>query len=276
MEHLEGTFPGHGGTQLYYQCWRPETAAGAVLALVHGFFEHSGRYADFAHWFASRGYAVLALDQRGHGRSPGKRGRMDSLAQSRGDIRGLLQLAQAMMPDTPLFLLGHSQGGLLVLSYVLHDPSGIRGVVGLSPCLEQRLIPRSLVPVIKVLSRVAPWLSVSYRLDPATLTHDPGIRENYRGDPLVHGQASPWTAALLLGAADWTMAHANDLRLPCLILHGAKDVVCEPEAAASFCERVPPGDCARIEYEGFYHEILNEIGKEQVLMDLKVWLDRHL
>lgn len=201
---------------------------------------------------------------------------MDSLAQARGDIRGLLQLARDEMPDSPLFLLGHSQGGLLVLNYVLHEPSGIQGVVGLSPCLQQRLIPQAMIPLIEVLSRVAPGLTVSYRLDPKTLTHDPAVRVVYRSDPLVHGRASPRTAALLLAAADWTMAHANDLRLPCLLLHGANDVVCEPKASVSFCERLPLADKAWIEYEGFYHEILNEIDREQVLADIKAWLNRHL
>jgi alpha-beta hydrolase superfamily lysophospholipase len=276
MDHAEGTFPGDGGTPLYYQCWRPKTAARAILALVHGFFEHSGRYGNLVNWLVPRGYAVFALDQRGHGRSPGKRGQMDSLSQFYGDLRGFFQLIRAEVPNVPLFLLGHSQGGLLILNYVLHDPSGIRGVVTSSPCLRQRLIPPALIPVTKVLSRLAPWLSVRYRLDPAALTHDPAVIEAYKSDPLVHSRGRPRTAALLLAAADWTMAHAHDLRVPCLILHGSNDRVCAPEAAVAFCERVPLADKERIEYEGFYHELLNEIGKERVLADMEAWLDRHL
>jgi alpha-beta hydrolase superfamily lysophospholipase len=276
MDHAEGTFPGDGGTPLYYQCWLPQTTTRAVLAVVHGFFEHSGRYENLANWLVPRGYAVFALDQRGHGRSPGKRGQLDSLDQVHGDIRGFLALAHAEVPDVPLFLFGHSQGGLLVLNYVLHDPSGVRGVVTSSPCLRQRLIPQALIPVIKVLSRVAPWLSVQYRLDPAALTHDPAVVEAYESDPLVHGRGRPRTAAMLFAAADWTMAHAHDLRVPCLILHGADDKLCAPEAAAEFCGRVPLTDKTRIEYPGFYHEVLNEIGKERVLADMEAWLDRHL
>ncbi|RPI58114.1 MAG: alpha/beta hydrolase, partial [Chloroflexi bacterium] len=129
MEHFEGTFRGEGGIELYYQGWRPEGTPRATLAIVPGFGEHGGRYANVVNWFVPRGYAALAFDVRGNGRSPGQRGFVGSFQDYRGDLRAFLQVVRAREPEGRLFLLGHSQGGLMVLDYVLHDPSGLDGVV---------------------------------------------------------------------------------------------------------------------------------------------------
>jgi alpha-beta hydrolase superfamily lysophospholipase len=276
MEHEEGTFSGEGGLALYYQRWRPEGAPRAVLAVVHGFGEHSGRYGNVVDWFVPRGYAVYALDIRGHGRSPGQRGYIDSFAQVRDDIRAFLDLVQEQEPGQPLFLLGHSQGSLMVLDYVLRDPSGLTGVIASGSMLCPPGISPLLLQASRILSRVWPTCSLEVGLDVDALSRDKAVGEAYTNDPLVHGKGTPRLGNENMKAIAWTQAHAADLALPCLLVHGGADALCPPEASLTFFENVTLADKERIEYDGYYHEVFNDLGKEQVLADVEDWVARHL
>ena len=179
-------------------------------------------------------------------------------------------------PEAPLFLVGHSQGGLLVLDYVLHDPSGLAGVVSSGPVL----CPPGLSPLLFVLSRLLsrvwpdlPWRSASKRKPfPATRPWC----DAYVNDPLVHGKGTPRLGTEVLAAIDWTQAHAADLALPLLIVHGGADRLCAPGASRTFFENVTFPDKQRIEYEGYFHEVFNDVGKERVLADVEAWLEPRL
>jgi acylglycerol lipase len=276
MDHLEGTFKGQGGLELYYQRWRPESAPRAVLALVHGFGEHCGRYGNVVNWFVPRGYAVYGFDMCGHGRSPGKRGYIESYADVRADVRAFLDLVHSQEPGAPLFLLGHSQGGLTVLNYVLHDPSGLAGVVASGPLLCPPGISPVLLQLSKLLSRVAPGLAMETGLDATTLSRDKTVVDAYVNDPLVHGKATPRLGTELTATINWTQAHAAELSLPCLIVHGGADRLCAPQASREFFEKITFADKERREYEGYFHEVYNDVGKEKVLADVEAWLERHL
>jgi len=275
MDHFEGTFNGHGGTELYYQRWRPEVAPKATLAVVHGFGEHSGRYGNVVDWFVPQGYTVHAFDLRGHGRSPGKRGHINRFADVREDVRSFLTLVSREEPDRPVFLLGHSQGGLIVLNYVLHDPAGLAGVVASGPLLGQLAISPGLILMARILSRVLPSLALPSGIDATAISRDPAVVEAYVNDPLVHSLGTPRLATELIAAIEWTQAHAAELALPCLIVHGGADRLCAPEASRIFFEQVTFADKERREYEGYYHEVFNDVGKEQVLTDVQNWLERH-
>ncbi len=276
MDYATGTFKGEGATELYYQRWRPEGQPRAALAVIHGFGEHSGRYGNVVDWFVPRGYAVYAPDMRGHGNSPGQRGFIESFEQVRGDVRAFLALVHDQEPDCPLFLLGHSQGGLTVLNYVLHHPEGLAGVVASGPLLSQPGISPILIQLSKVLSRVWPTMSLEVGLDVNALSHDPAVVQAYVDDPLVHGKGTTRLGAEIAAATAWTQAHAADLALPCLIVHGGADKLCPPEASRIFFEQVTFADKERHEYEGYYHEVFNEVGKERVLAEVEAWLERHL
>jgi len=276
MEHQEGTFEGQGGTQLYYQHWRPEAEPRAVLAVVHGYGEHSGRYGNVVDWFVPRGYALLALDMRGHGRSPGQRGYIESFAQVREDVRAFLDTVHEQEPERPVFLIGHSQGGLTVLNYVLYDPSGLAGVVASGPLLSQLPLSPLLLQVSRLLSKAWPTLGLNVGVDAEALSHDQQVVEAYVNDPLVHGKGTPRLGTELTAAIEWTRAHAADMALPCLIVHGGADRLCAPEASRIFYEHIAYADKERIEYEGYYHELFNEVGKEKVLADVEAWLEKHL
>ena len=269
------TFTGHGGLELYYRCWRPEGRPKAVLPIVHGHGEHSGRYAHVADWFVPRGYSVYAFDLRGHGRSQGKRGALKDFGEYREDVRAFLDLVQEAEP-APVFLAGHSLGGLIVLNYVLRDPSGLAGVVASGPILSAPGLSPFLLWLSKVLARVWPSLVLDSGLDTSALSRDLAVVEAYVNDPLVHSKGSPSLANEMMGTVDWTQAHAAEMALPCLIVHGSEDRLCDPQASQVFIDNVTFPDKERIEYEGYYHEVYNEPGKEQVFADIEAWLERHL
>ncbi|MGD9046778.1 MAG: lysophospholipase [Anaerolineae bacterium] len=276
MAHLEATFKGDRDLELYYQCWQPETKPKAVLVVVHGHGEHSGRYSNVADWFVPRGYAVYAFDLRGHGRSAGKRGYIESFAEYRNDTAAFLDLVLSEESDSRVFLLGHSQGGLIVLNYALHDGAGLAGVVASGPVLAPPGISPFLIQLSKLLSSLWPGLTLETGMDTTALSRDPAVVEAYVNDPLVHGKGTPRLGAEMLVAIDWTQAHAAEMNLPCLIVHGSDDRLCPPEASQRFYENVTSADIERIEYEGYYHEVFNEPGKEKVLADVEAWLQRHI
>jgi alpha-beta hydrolase superfamily lysophospholipase len=277
MEHFEGTFRGQGDVELYYQSWRPQGfTSKATLAIVHGFGEHSGRYGNVVNWFVPRGYAAIAFDVRGNGRSPGRRGYVGSFEEYRGDVRAFLDLVRAREPEGPLFLLGHSQGGLMVLDYVLHDPSGLDGVIASSPALGRLPVSPYLVLLARALSRVWPGMSLATGLDVTALSRDESVVQAYVDDPLVHNLGTPRLGTELLAAIEWTQGHAGHLKLPCLIVHGTDDRICPCEASQAFFEACDCEDKERITYEGGYHELFNDVDKERVLADVEAWLERHM
>jgi alpha-beta hydrolase superfamily lysophospholipase len=276
MDHFEGTFQGDGNAELYYQRWLPQGTPKATLAVVHGFGEHSGRYGNVVDWFVPRGYTVYAFDMRGHGRSPGQRGFIERYAQVRGDVQAFLALVHNQQPEHPVFLLGHSQGGLTVLDYVLHHPEGLAGVVASGPLLSPPAVSPLLMPVSRLLSRVWPTLSMEVGLEVDALSRDRAVVDAYVHDPLVHGKGTPRLGAEVASTIDWTQAHAADMTLPCLIVHGGADRICDPAASRAFFDKVTFPDKERHEYEGYYHEVFNEVGKERVLADVETWLERHL
>jgi alpha-beta hydrolase superfamily lysophospholipase len=276
VDHFEGTFSGYSSLQLYYQRWRPESTPRAVLAVVHGFGEHSGRYGNVVDWFVPRGYAVYAFDLRGHGHSPGKRGYIESFEEIRGDVRTFLDLVHSQEPEGAVFLLGHSLGGLIVLEYVLRDGSGLEGVVASAPLLSEPGISPFLLLLGKVLSKVWPDLTLEVGLDVTALSRDTTVVEAYVNDPLVHGKGTPRLSTEIKVAIDWTQAHAADLALPCLVVYGELDRLCPTDASQVFSENVTIGSIERIGYEGYFHEVFNDLGKEKVLADVEAWLESHL
>lgn len=279
MAHQEGHFKTHDGLELYTQSWLPETAPKAHLVIVHGIGEHGGRYADFAAWFTPLGYAVHTFDHRGHGKSPGQRGHINDWAEFRGDVGCFLDGVRAALAGRPLFLAGHSLGGLIVLDYILHGVEGLRGVVASAPPLTwSASAPQWRIVVSRLLAHLVPRMAMPTGLEVAGLSHDPAVLEAYRTDPLVHGLATPAFAAAMDRTMRETMTRADTwpADLPLLIVHGGADPICPPEASARFFANVAARDKTRHVYPDFLHESFNEIGREQVLTDVQTWLDARL
>ncbi len=277
MDHFEGTFQGHGGVELYYQRWRPVATPKAALVVLHGFGEHSGRYGNVVDWFLPRGYVVYAFDMRGHGRSPGQRGYIESYAELRDDLRALLDVIRGEERAGAVFLLGHSQGALTALNYALHDPTELAGVIASGPTLDVDLpVSPVLIWLAKILSNIWPTFTLEVGLDATALSRDTAVVEAYVDDPLVHGKGTSRLGTEVMAAIDWTQAHAAELALPCLIVQGSDDRLAAPKASQTFFENVTYADKERIEYDGYYHEVFNEPGKDKVLADVEAWLERHL
>lgn len=277
MIHSEDTVRGYAGVNLYYQRWLPDTTPRAALAIVHGFGEHSGRYTNVIHRLVPAGYALYALDLRGHGRSPGQRGYVNRWTDYREDVGAFVRLVGEREAGRPLFLMGHSVGGLIVLEYAEQHPDGLRGVIASAPVLGQPGVSPALLTVARLLSRVAPRFSLNVGLDVTAISRDPAVVEAYRKDPLVHGKGTPRLSTELAGAVARTQAGAATWTLPLLIIHGAADRVAPAAASRAFFERVPATvDKVRVEIAEGYHEPHNDTSKQQALDILQDWLDRHV
>lgn len=276
MNHREGTFRGHGGLELYYQCWRPEGTPLAVLVLIHGFGEHSGRYMNVVNHLVPRGYAIWSFDHRGHGRSPGRRGFVRTWDEFREDIRLFLEMVRQQEGGLPVFLMGHSMGGLMVLEYALHHPEGLQGVIASGPALAQVGVSPVLLKIAQLMSRIWPSFTMDTGLDATSISRDPAVVAAYQADPLVHSKASARLGTEMARAMAWTHQNASRWRLPLLILHGGADRLVPPEGSRRFYEAVPIADKEYREYEGGYHEPHNDIHRDQVLQNLERWLEAHL
>jgi alpha-beta hydrolase superfamily lysophospholipase len=276
MQHMEGHFRGVNDLELYYQAWRPEAAPRAVLAITHGFGEHSGRYMNVVDYFVPRGYAVYGFDLRGHGRSPGKRGFIHAWSEYRGDTEAFLKMTAEKEPGRPLFLYGHSVGGLIVLEYVLHKPEGLKGVIASGPVLGAPGVSPFLLAISRILSVILPSFAMDTKLDATTISRDPLVVKAYQEDPLVHSIGTARLGTELNAATRWTQAHAQDIRLPLLIVHGAEDRLALPADSRRFFDHVTFADKERIEYPGGFHEPHNDIEHPKVMADIERWVKRHL
>ena len=272
--HVEGRFRGSVGSDLFFQCWLPAGPARAVVPIVHGHGEHSDRYGNVIARLVPAGYAVYGFDLRGHGRSPGHRGHIHRWSEYREDVTALLRLVQEREPGTPRFLLGHSLGGLIVLEYALRHPDGLTGVIASAPALEPTGVGnRRLLALAYVMSVLWPRYSRELGLDRSALVQEALLED--RDDGLAHGRLSARAAVEARRAIRWTKAHAADLRLPLLLIHGGGDRIISPAGSRAFYATVTHADKELHEYPDALHEPHNDVGHEEVIEALRDWLDRH-
>lgn len=271
--NIRGTIHGHDGIELFEQSWLPEGAIRGVVAIVHGIGEHSGRYGYLVERLTDRGFAVAALDNRGHGRSAGIRGHIDSWADYREDVRMFLRYVHATFPGSPVFLYGHSLGALIVTDYVLSYPDGIDGlIVSGHPMRPTGAVKPFLIFVARLLSRFAPKTSLSLGLSYDTLSRDPDVLKAYRDDPLVHSRVTARWGTEALAAVDRVRARASEIRMPILILHGEADRINSVEGSRELLEKVSSTDKQLEVYSGGYHEPHNDLDQERVASDVIEWI----
>jgi alpha-beta hydrolase superfamily lysophospholipase len=271
--HDEGRFVGERGIEIYYQAWTPPGNPRAVLVLVHGIGEHSGRYAHVADYLTRNSYALWASDLRGHGKSGGKRGHVDRFDDYLADISRLIRIAQEPAPASKTLLIGHSLGPLIALDYAEKHPSELAGLILSAPAFREIVkVPVWKVLIARTLSPVVPTFTTRTGLDPNLLSHDKEVVRKYVEDPLVHGVATARWFTEYRQAQERVMRAADKLTLPCLIMQGGADGIVDPSMTTNFFKKVASHDKTLKVYEGFYHEILNEPGKESVLADMGGWL----
>lgn len=271
--YAESRFEGERGAQIYCRAWKPQGKIKGLVVLVHGQGEHSGRHSHSAEHLAQAGYAVWAADLRGHGKSSGKRGHVDNFDDYLADVGRVIDKAKAQNPEVKTFLFGLSLGGLIVLDYAEKQGGKLAGVIASAPLLRLKMkVPAWKVLLGKMLSNITPTASMKTGLDPKLLSHDEEIVRNYINDPLVHGVASTRFFTELIRAENETTRDANKLTLPCLIMQGGGDGIVDPSATEDFFKTVAATDKTLKVYEGFYHEVLNEPEKENLLNEITAWL----
>jgi alpha-beta hydrolase superfamily lysophospholipase len=277
ITNQEGRFAAHGGLELYYQSWvSQEAPTRGVVLIVHGVGEHSSAYSNMVEQLAPAGFVLYGFDLRGHGRSPGQRAFIDSWDDYRQDLRAFVRFVQAQQPAQPLFLLGHSMGGIIVLDYALRHPEGLRGVVAIAPAIGQIGISPALMTIARVVSRVRPTFSMKSGIDATAISRDPQVVAAYKADPLVHDVGTARLAAELERTVAWIQAHAADLRVPLLIQHGQADRIAQPDGSRRFVANVTEPDKELHEYPGAFHQVHNDLGHEAAIADLLAWLEHHL
>ncbi len=277
MDHGEETFQGARETDLYYQYWRPDGAVKAILIIVPGIGGHSGVYGHVVDHLVPKNYAIYSFDLRGNGRSPGQRGYINSWTEYREDLTAFVQLVQQQLSDRPIFLLGHSVGAVVVLDYLLHEPTTkVQGAIAFSPALGEMGVSPLKVWLGKLLSRLLPRFSLHTKIDPGTASRDPAVMAANIQDPLRHDLVSARLATEFFATVAWVHHHADRLKTPLLLLHGGADQVALPAGGRRFFEQVSLADKEYREYPGAYHELQDDLNYPEVMADLEEWLEKHL
>ena len=278
MEHIEGKFKGDKDLNIYYQAWIPECPK-AVIQIVHGFAEHSGRYMNVVNKLIPMGFAIYANDHRGHGNSEGKRNYVDFFNQYIEDEKILYDLIKNKHPNLPIFMLGHSMGSLIALIFTEKYESLLRGLTLSGTGIGAgESISKSLKLIVKILARIAPKKFISPGLEADKLSHDPEVIRAYENDPLVN--ADKITIRLgweLMKSFENFESITGNLKLPVLVQCGAEDALIkgsEDILKSAFKMK----DRTILIYKGLYHEVYNEIKeeREKVLNDLSNWLENHI
>lgn len=277
MRQSEGLFTGAGNLPVFYQYWAPETAPKALLLLVHGAGEHSGRYLPLARYFTRHGYAVAALDHPGHGKSEGHYGHVDRFEELVATLDIFQRKVTAEFPQVPQILVGHSMGGLIGSLYLLRNQQAFAACVMSGPAIKTDIEPGYLqLLLIRCLSVLAPKTGV-LQLDAAGVSRDPAVVDAYVNDPLVnHDKMSARMVAELFRSMRQIQADAARITVPILLLHGGADLMASPEGSRFLHEHVSSTDKTLEIFPGLFHEIFNEPEHEEIFAQVLAWCDKRL
>ena len=276
MKHFESNWQSKDELNFYTQSWEPEQKPKAVVALVHGFGEHTGRYAHVGEALNNSGYALVGFDLRGHGKSGGARGHTPSYEALMDDIADFLAWIEKRYPGSPRFLYGHSMGGNLIHNFSLRRKPDVVGVIVTDPWLKLAFDPPAMqITLGKLMNNIAPGFTQNSALDTSALSHDQKIVDAYNNDPLVHSKISARLFISIYESGLWALDHAGEFSLPLLLMHGSADRITSFAASAEFAKRAGKSVAWKA-WEGCYHEIHNEPEKAEVLNYMIQWMDGQL
>ena len=276
MRHQEGTFKGIRNASIYYQGWLPEGESTAVLLIVHGLAEHSGRYMNVVNHFVPLGYAVYGVDHVGHGKSSGTRVYVERFEDYTDTLKIYFDMVRHWQPEKPVFLVGHSMGGLIGAVYLLDHQAELTGAVLSGPAVKVHdSVSPAFIFVGKLISVLMPKLGL-IGLEAEGVSRDPAVVQAYVNDPLVcRGKVTARLSAEFVKAIRRVAAEATKITLPILILQGSADRLVDPKGAQMLYDAVNSVDKTIKIYDGLYHEVYNEPEHGQVLGDVKAWLETH-
>ncbi len=274
-QHFEFDWKTADGLKIYGQGWSVDSPK-AVIALVHGFAEHSSRYQHVAEFFTSNGFAVIAYDRRGHGKSEGKRAHTISYDALLDEIERLCAESKSLFADAPVILYGHSQGGNLVLNAGIRRKMNVLGIIATAPWIELAFQPSApLVFVGKLMRKIMPGFTQTNQLDTGHLSRSPEVVKAYEEDPLVISVITSETGVSMLESAAWLLEKEHELPAPTLLMHGTGDQITSHDATKRFSS-LAKGDTTFQSWNGLYHEIHNEPEQDEVLDFALNWIQSTL
>ncbi|WCK54221.1 lysophospholipase [Aneurinibacillus sp. Ricciae_BoGa-3] len=271
MDHTENFFESNG-TRLYRQSWRPDNPR-AVVAAIHGLGSHSGGLKHIVDYLVPRGYVIHAFDIRGHGKSEGPQAFVNKSTDFLDDAARFLEIIQAEEPTLPLFLLGHSMGGLVSLDIAMNKPEAIKGVIAIAPALIVNEFRAALQQIPK---EVPDEYTIESDPDYPLLTRDTQVIKWMDADSLRHNVITVGLMRVGLSRIEWILNHPECLHTPLLIIQGASDTIVSAKTNQEFFNSVSISDKTWLEYPEMLHNPHDEIGREDVLCNISSWLDRRV
>lgn len=261
------------GLKLATYSYVPDESPRAAVTLVHGYAEHAGRYAALAETLAQAGYAVYTLDLRGHGKSEGKRANVRVLNDYINDLARFTDIVRESQPNLRRFLFGHSMGGVIALQLALEHPEKVDGLVLSAPFVQNAVsVPPLLEHAAHLISNILPDLPVQ-KLDVNALARDKNVVQRYQDDPLVyHGKVKARLGYELLRVGPYLTGRAASIAVPTLLQHGTADRIAAKVGIEALYRVMTSKDKTLKLYEGAYHEIYNDYGREAVIEDMLGWL----
>lgn len=262
MKHKEGNFKGVDDFNIYYQCWLPDQDPVTVLLVAHGFAEHSGRYMNLVNYFVPKGYAVYALDHRGHGRSDGERVQINKFTDYLKDLKTFFDIVQKENPKEKIFLLGHSMGAAISTAYVIRQQHELIGLI----LSGGGIVTRDMD---------LPQRKPGQPLNTEFLSRDTAVIEAYENDPLVYRGPIPESSAPTQ-SGDKLAEMVPQIKLPILIMAGNDPHVTDGIRSKALYERVGSEDKTLKLYDNLRHEIFNEPEHKEIMAEMEDWLNAHV
>ena len=277
MIHEEFGWLTNDGLRIYAQVWIPESEVKAVVCLVHGLGEHSSRYKELPTELTNSGFAFLGYDQRGHGKSEGRKGHTPSYEAFLSDLSKLIKEAEKRFPNKKIFLYGHSMGGNLVLNYAIRNKAEkIAGIITTGPWLK---LSRPFSPATNflavVLNKFFPTFRTFHGIKSSDSSNNKIKNTDVGKDKLLHPWISARTYISIQEAGEWALEHASGFNIPLLILHGGCDKVTSPEGSRQFVSKVKTENSLLI-YDELSHELHNEPRRAEIFSKIVEWLNEHV
>ena len=277
MKHKEGHFHCIRNAKIYWQTWLPKTEPRAILVIIHGYNDHSGRFMNIINYFVPKGFAIYGLDQIGQGKSEGKRAYVQKFEDYTITLQFFLRMVRNMQTGKQIFLVGYSMGGLITSVYLLDNQKEIAGAVLIGPLVKvPDYITAFTIFMGKILSALFPKIGL-LAIKNKAISKDQLVVDSYKQDPLTyHGKMTARLAAELLKAMIRLSKESSRITLPVLILQGVADRLGDPEGAQLLFDHIQSEDKQIKLYQGLYHEVFNEPEREMVFADMEEWLNRQI
>lgn len=277
MPHKADKLEITGYEPLFCQQWLPDNPPKAVVLIAHGLAEHSSRYQLLATFLNQQSIGVYALDHLGHGKSPGRRGHINHFDDFLKPLLQLLENVEQAHPQTPIFLLGHSMGGLMALSFVLQHQQRLAGCILSGAALSAGAgVSETQIRLLAMLAAIWPKLP-ALQLDSSQVCSDPAVVDDYRNDPFVyHGKVSTRLVRESLRQMEDVEQRRAAINLPVLILHGGSDLMVAPLGSEALYTEVGSTDKTLKIYDGLYHEIFHEPIKAAIFEEVAQWVKQRI